>query len=308
MKKVAIVGIGAVGSTTAYNIGLNELVDVIKIIDMNEGLAKAQAKDLQEGFIISGSKTRVEVSNYENMSDVDIVCITASVPATKVKDRLDFVKVNQKVITEITQSCIAAKFDGIFVLASNPVDIMTAVCQNVSGFSAERIIGSGTILDSARMISEIAQDLNIDPKYVTAGCVGEHGNSIVPVYSQVKIANQTLEEYLSENELGLDFADITQRIINGGYEIFNNKGATDFGIASALTRIIRAVLLDTNEKLLVTSQTTIGAIKDVYLPVEAKVGKNGVIKNMQLNLDAVEYIELEKSANLMKEYQNSVLN
>ncbi len=303
MSKVAIVGAGAVGSTTAYNLGLKEVVDEIKLIDLNEDLAKAQAKDLLEGFIISGSKTRVNVNHYEDLHDVDIVCITASVPATKVKDRLDFFKVNEKVISEITENCLRAGFNGIFLLASNPVDVMTAICQRVSNFSSNKVIGSGTILDSSRLVNELCQVLKVDPSEVEALCIGEHGNSIVPLYSAVKIKGLTLEEYLVENNLAINTAEITEKVINGGYEIFNVKGATDFGIASALTKIINAIIYDTDEVLPVTTLTSIGNVHDVYLPILAHINKNGIGMSKEMELDAAEFINLQASAMKIKEYE-----
>ncbi len=302
MKKIAIVGVGAVGSTTAYNLGLNQVVDEIKLIDLNPDLAKAQAKDLLEGFIISGSKTRISVDIYQNLSDVDIVCITASVPVTKVEDRLDFLKVNQKVITDITMNCLNAGFAGIFLLASNPVDVMTAVCQKISGFDPKRVIGSGTILDSARMVNELAQALEVDPSDVSGLCVGEHGESIVPVFSNVKIKDQALEDYLIDNNATIDIAEICHKIITGGYSIFNIKGATDFGIASALTKIINAIVNDTKETLPVTTLTTIGDISNVYLPVLAQVGNDGIVDVASMPMDAAEFINLQASAEKIKEY------
>lgn len=306
MKKIAIVGIGAVGSTTAYNMGLNSLVDEIQIIDNNQDLAQAQAKDLLEGFIIAGSKTRVSVCDYQDLNDVDIICITASVPATKVTNRLDFIAVNQKVITDITSKAVAGGFTGIFVLASNPVDVMSAVCQQVSSFDSKRVIGSGTILDSARFVNELAKDLQIDPGRIEALCFGEHGESIVPNFSNVQIDGQLLEDYLQTTACELDLGDIRSRVINGGYAIFNAKGSTDFGIASALTRIMRAVLNDTNEVLPVTCLTSVGPISDVYLPVNASINASGIGEIQQLQLDAAEFIELEHSANLLKELQTEL--
>ncbi len=303
MKKIAIVGAGAVGSTTAYNLGLLEVVDEIKLIDINEKLATAQAKDLLEGFIISGSKTRITVNKYEDLHDVDVVCITASVPVTKVEDRLDFLKVNEKVITEITQSCLRAGFDGIFLIASNPVDVMTSVCQRVSKFEANRVIGSGTILDSARLVNELSQVLNVDAGDIKALCIGEHGNSIVPLYSAIEVKGITLEEYLVANDLAINTAELTKKVINGGLDIFNVKGATDFGIASALTKIIRAIINDEKVILPVTTLTSIGNVQDVYLPVLSCISKDGIGIQKEMELDAAEFINLQASAMKIKEYE-----
>ncbi len=307
MSKVAIVGIGAVGSTTAYSLGIRELCDEILIIDHNTDLANAQYKDLSEGFIIANSKTKAQVNKYQNLNEVDIVIITASVPAHKVKNRLDFISVNAKVISSITKSCLNAGFNGIFIIASNPVDIMTSVCQKVSNFPPNKVIGSGTILDTSRLIFELSQALNIDTKLIDGACFGEHGNSIVPIYSQVKINNQSLFEYLRDNKLDLDLEGISQKVINGGYEIFNIKGATTFGISEALVKIVDCILNDKARKLLVTVQTTVNHVEDVYVPSYGIVGKNGAVALPISNLSNEELIALERSALLLKELETEAL-
>ncbi len=305
MSKVAIVGMGRVGSAFAYSLGITETVDQILAVDHNKELAEMQVRDLSESFIISGSKTRIEVNEYTNFEDVDVIVITAGAPVTKVVNRLELFESSKKIVESVVESSLAAGFKGIFLLASNPVDVMTEVTRLASGFEHNKVLGSGTILDNARLQNELSKLLNIDPKYIDSTCIGEHGTSIVPLYSQIKINGQLLDEYLEQNDIVINFDNLTKAVVTGGTKIFSVKGATEFGIASSLTKIVKAILSDSNEVMTVSNLQTIEGIGQVYIPSRVAVGKDGYHDNhtdpKQLSkVEADMYLESAKVLNSFK--------
>lgn len=304
MSKVAIVGMGRVGSSTAYNLGLLETVDQILAIDYNPDLAAMQVKDLLEAFIISKSKTRIEVNNYQNLEDVDVMIITAGAKVTKVVDRLALFESSKKIMEEVIAKSIAAGFKGIYLIASNPVDVMTDVVYKLAGVDANYVIGSGTILDNARLKNELSAVLKIDPKYIESNCIGEHGNSIVPLYDSIKINGQLLDEYLVQNDIVINRDQITQLVKAGGPKIFAVKGATEFGIASSLAKITTAILNDTKELLTVTNMTNVEGVGDVYIPDLVKVGSSGYEKLEIRDISLIEYDQFIESAKILGSYHH----
>lgn len=306
MSKVAIVGMGRVGSAVAYNLGLLEVVDTILAIDYNVELAKMQVRDLTESFIISESKTRIEVNNYENLGDADIMIITAGAPVTKVVDRLELFDSSKKIITSIVEQSLKAGFKGIYIVASNPVDVMTDLVHILSGVDDNFVIGSGTILDNARFKNELSQELRIDPKYIESNCIGEHGNSLVPLYDSVKINGQLLDEYLVQKDIIISKDQITERVKNSGPKIFAVKGATEFGIASSLSSITKAILNDTKEQLTVTNLMNVEGVGEIYIPDFVKVGKNGYEKMEVRDISLIEYDQFVESAKVLGEYKKLI--
>lgn len=306
MSKIAIVGMGRVGAAAAYSIGLNQIADQILAIDNNQQMAIAQTKDLQEAMIVSGSKTRVEVNSYTGLEDVDILIITAGAPVSNVVDRLDLFASSKRITESIVSSAIAGGFKGVYIVASNPVDVMTAVTAKHANISPSKVIGTGTIIDNSRLKYELANLLDIDPSTINSLSVGEHGNSIVPVYSQLTIDGQSLESYLDANNLELDYDKLTMSVTTSGPEIFNIKGATEFAIASSITEIVKAVLGDTNQQLLVTALTDVPTVGQVYIPVVATVGKSGYSNQMIPELNKQEMEAFIESAKILKQFSSQI--
>ncbi len=302
MSKVAIVGVGSVGSTTAYSLGLKNIVDEIHLVDINQEYVQGQVEDLQDGFIIAGSKTKVLANNYEQMDDIDIVIITASAPVHRVKDRLDYFKVNKQILTTITKSCLEAGFNGIFIVASNPADVMAQVVKEVSGFKHNRVIGSGTTLDTARFIKELSRSLHVKPEFIDAQSVGEHGKTLVPLYSQVKINGQELDEYLEQNGVIIEHDQITNKVVAAGPAIFNQKGCTEFGIASSLVKIVNAILSDSKEQLLVANYLHVEDIGRMYISTLVTITKDGYVQDVETVMSKFEHDNFITSAKLLETY------
>lgn len=306
MQKVAIVGMGRVGAALAYNLGLSQAVDQILAIDHNQQLAEMQTKDLLESFIIEGSKTRIETNDYTNLADVAIIVITASAPVNAVKDRLELFDSSTRIMKDVVKSSLKAGFKGIFLVASNPVDLMCAVVAKESGFSPNQIVGSGTILDNARLINELSSLLKIDPQFIESDTIGEHGNSIVPVYSGITINKQPLDEYLIQHDIVVNFDQMTELVTTGGPKIFNVKGATEFGIASSLTRIIRALINDADEVLTVTNLLSDPSYPNIYIPSHAVVNRRGATPIDLTEMSSLEAKAFAKSVALIESYNQLI--
>lgn len=305
MSKVAIVGMGRVGSATAYNLGIKQVVDTIYAIDHNVQLAQMQVKDLFEAFIIEQSKTRIEVNNYQNLEDVEVMVITAGAPVTVVKDRLELFDSSLNIIKDIVTKAQAGGFNGVYLIASNPVDVMTAAVYKYANIDANLVIGSGTILDNARLVNELSQVLKVDPKYIDSSCIGEHGNSIVPLFSNLKINGQLLEEYQAQNDVVINFDKIVERVKTGGPKIFAVKGATEFGIGSSLSTITNAIINDTGEVMTVTNLTNVEGVGAVFIPDFAMVGSDGT-KPLEDEMGLVEYDQFIESAKTLKTYSELI--
>ncbi len=304
MSKVAIVGVGRVGSATAYSLGLKNIVDEIHLIDTDQTYVNAQMEDIQDGLIIAGSKTKIFVNNYSQMEKFEIVIITASAPIHRVKDRLDFFKVNKEILKTITESCLSAGFNGIFIVASNPADVMANVVKEVSGFKHNRVIGSGTTLDTGRLIKELSRELHVKYEYIEAKAVGEHGKTLVPLYSQIKINNQELDEYLEQNGIVIDHDELTQKVIAAGPSIFKEKGCTEFGIASSLVKIVNGIINDTKEVMLLANYVHIEDIGCTYISTPVSISKDGYIQDQDIEMSKYEQDNYITSAKLLETYSH----
>lgn len=305
MSKVAIVGMGRVGSATAYNLGIKQTVDTILAIDNNQQLASMQVKDLIEAFIIEGSKTRIKVSNYQNLDDVDIMIITAGAPTKVVKDRMDLFDSSLAIMKNIVEQAVAGGFKGIYVIASNPVDVMSAAVYKYAGVDANFVIGSGTILDNSRLIHELSDILEIDPRYIKSTAIGEHGNNIVPLFSEVTINDQPLDEYLVQTGKVVNFDQLRARVIAGGPDIFAVKGATEFGIASSLGHIVSAIVNNTNQVMTITNMTNVEGVGDVFISDLATVNRHG-FQPVENEMDVIEYDLFIAAARALSKYQQTI--
>ncbi|WOO87137.1 hypothetical protein RZE82_08465 [Mollicutes bacterium LVI A0039] len=306
MRKIAIVGMGRVGGAAAYSIGINQVVDQIVAIDYNNDLAQMQARDIQEAMIISGSKTEVIAGGYEQISDAQIMVITAGAPMTKVVDRLELFDSSQKIIDSIVDSAKAVGFNGVYVIASNPVDVMSAVVAKHGHIEPHKVIGTGTVLDNARLKYELSDALGVKPHLIESLSIGEHGNSIVPLYSLVKIDGKPLNDYLNENNLNLDLQEITKKVTLAGLNIFQAKGATEFGIGSSITKIVEAIISDSNERLLVTNCVDIPEVGEVFIPTEVAVGAEGYKSSELPPMTEEEYERFIASAQIIVGFNNQI--
>ncbi len=307
MRKIGIIGVGPVGITYAYTLIQQQLVDELVLIDLNQELLRAQVADLEDASALQNNKIKIKAGTYADLIDAEIVCITAAAKTTKVENRLDFVNVNAKIITQISKELIKNDFSGKIILSSNPVDVMTQVCQSVTKFNPNHVIGSGTILDSARLSKQLAKQLGVAVEAIDTLVIGEHGDSSVPIYSKTTIANIELAEYLNLKQLMIDLDQVYNDMRTGGYEIFRVKGETSYGIATYLTKITNAIINDTKEVLPVSVHTTGQyGLSGVTIALPAIIGKNGVEQIKVIDLTTNESKLLQDSGNLLKSVYNSI--
>ncbi|NIK79517.1 L-lactate dehydrogenase [Paenibacillus castaneae] len=297
MKKtrVVVIGVGAVGSTTAYTLLLRSRMDELVLIDANEGKAVGDALDMNHGMPFLG-QTKVWAGSYEDCKGADIVIITAGAAQKPGEPRLNLLKRNIAIYESIVSEVLKYNEDGILLIATNPVDIMSYFCWQKSGWPTNRVIGSGTILDSARFRYLIGEKLQLDPRSVHAHIIGEHGDSELPVWSLANVAGSQLN--LTEEEQ----ADIFVHTRDAAYEIIEAKGATYYAIALALDRIVTAILR--NESAVLNVSTLVEnyhGLSDVYMGVPCVVDRQGVREVLDIPITEEEKALLHRSANKLKE-------
>lgn len=309
-KKVVVVGTGMVGASYAYSLINQNICNELVLVDLNKESAEANAQDLIHSTCFLDNQPKIYSGEYKDCKDADVVCITAGAAQKPGQTRLDLVEINKKIMTGIVTDVMSSGFDGILLIASNPVDIMTLVAQEVSKLPKERVFGSGTTLDTARFRNNLAQYFDVNPTDVNAYIIGEHGDSSLPVWSTATIGQKSIAEYLEENpskynQAGLDKCFTDAR--DAAYEIIKGKGATYFGIGIALARITKAIFCD--QKVLLT----VGVYQDgkygidgIYLPVPARVGKDGIVEVQKLNISAKEQEQLEASATQLQGIINNI--
>ncbi|TBL81724.1 L-lactate dehydrogenase [Paenibacillus thalictri] len=292
--RIVIIGAGAVGSTTAYTLLLRNRVDELVLIDSNQHKAAGDALDMNHGMPFLGG-AKLWAGTYEDCRDADIIIITAGAAQKEGETRTDLLKRNVSILDSIITEVLKHNSTGILLIASNPVDIMSYFSLKKSGWPVNRVIGSGTLLDSARFRYLIGSELNIDPRSVHAHIIGEHGDSELPVWSLANVAGTELA--LSEEIK----ADIYANTRDAAYQIINAKGATYYAIALALDRICTAILHDEGAVLNVsTLLENYHGISDVYLGVPCIVDRQGVREVLQLKLSADEQELLQRSADKLK--------
>jgi L-lactate dehydrogenase len=292
--RIVVIGVGAVGSTTAYTLLLRERMDELVLIDANKEKAIGDALDMNHGLAFLG-KAKVWAGSYEDCTKADIIIITAGVAQRPGESRVDLLKRNVAIFESITNEVLKYNKEGILLIASNPVDIMSYFTWKKSGWPVARVIGSGTLLDTARFRYLIGDKLTIDPRSVHAHIIGEHGDSELPVWSLANLAGS--EIILS----GSDKEEIFSNTRDAAYRIIEAKGATYYAIALALDRICTAILR--NEAAVLNVSTLLDdyyGISDVYLGVPCVVDRSGVREVLQLNINEKEQELLRKSADKLK--------
>ncbi|WP_407430891.1 L-lactate dehydrogenase [Arcticibacter sp.] len=299
-NRIVIIGAGAVGSTTAYTLLLRERMDELVLIDANKEKAIGDALDMSHGLPFLG-KAEIWAGTYEDCKGADIIIITAGAAQREGESRIDLLKRNVAIFESITTEVLKYNTDGILLIASNPVDVMSYFTWKKSGWPINRIIGSGTLLDSARFRYLIGEKLNIDSRSVHAHIIGEHGDSELPLWSLANVAGSGLS--LS----GQDKEEIFLNTRNAAYQIIKAKGATFYAIALALDRICTAILH--NEASVLNVSTLLQdyhGVSDVFLGVPCVVDRNGIREVLKLEISAEEKSLLEQSAKKLKDVIGTV--
>jgi len=302
-RKVAIVGAGAVGSTFAYALAQRGLADEICLIDANHDLAEGQVLDLAHGLPYYPS-VQIKTGSKADYADANIIVITAGAKQNPGETRLNLLQRNAAIIKSIMDDIVHANSQAIVVIATNPVDVNTRIALQHSGFPKNRVIGSGTVLDSARFRYLISQYCKVDVANVHAYILGEHGDSEVAAWSMTNVAGVPVDEYAQAHGSG-NWAEERERIVqevrNSAYHIITYKGATYYAIGMALVRIVGAILRD--EQSVLTISTLLEGeygIQDVCLGIPCVVGQGGALKIVQAPLNDEERIALTSSAEALQ--------
>lgn len=311
--KAAIIGIGQVGMACAYSMLIQNTLDVITLIDINQQKLEGEVMDLQHGLPFVEPTLVYAGKTLADAAGADIVIITAGAKQQPGESRLDLVQRNveifKKLIPELVQYCP----DAIFLIVSNPVDIMTYITGKLSGFPSCQVIGSGTVLDTARFRYLLADRLNLDPRSVHGLIIGEHGDSEVPVWSQVNIAGTKLCGEICDEICDVNspespsceqpfLQEIFAQVKNAAYDIIQRKGATSYAIGLGVTQIVQAILRNQNRVMTVSSLIQdFHGIQDVCLSLPMVVNRQGATKMLNMNLTDTELSQLQHSANVLKE-------
>ena len=308
--KIVLVGAGFVGMSMAYSMlnrgGINELV----LVDINQDKIKGEEMDLSHGLPYAPQKMIIKAGDYSECEDAQIVVITAGIAQKPGQTRLELAEVNAKIMKQITKDIMASGFNGVIIVASNPVDIMAYVVWKVSGLPKNKVIGSGTVLDTARLRYLMADYLKISSKNIHAYIMGEHGDSSFVPWKHAYIGCKKVTDVMKDNHHPMeDLQKIHQGVVNAAYEIIEKKKATYYGIGMALNRLVRAVLDDENSILTVSTYLENQySQNDIYIGVPAIINKNGVRDLIELDLDEIEQEKLNKSCELIKKMRKDSIN
>ncbi|MBR3324663.1 MAG: L-lactate dehydrogenase [Clostridia bacterium] len=307
-RKVVLVGTGFVGMSMAYALenqgGVNELV----LIDVLKEKAEGEAMDLAHGLAYAPNRMDIRSGDYEECKDADIVVISAGFNQKPGQTRLDLLKINAEIMKEITEKVVKSGFKGIFVIASNPVDLMTYTVQKVSNFPTERVIGSGTILDTSRLRYLIGVELEISPKNIHTYIMGEHGDSSFAVWSHSYVGCKPLTSIVRDRGKGQDFLDnLCKKVQNSAYEIIEKKRATYYGIGLGLAKLVKSII--NNENSITTVSTYINGHYNhsgLYIGVPAVISNQGIKDILNLRLTPEEQEKFDYSFSILDEMKNEI--
>ena len=301
--KVAIIGTGRVGASCAYALQMSGLASEIVLINANRQRAEGEAMDINHGSQFT-KPVRVWAGDYRDCGEVDIVVLTAGASQRPGDTRLDLLKNNAAILQRMLAPALKYLEDVIVVVAANPVDVLTYLTWQMTGLPSHQIIGSGTILDTARFRFLLGQHFKIDTHSIHAYIIGEHGDSQVSVWSLANIAGMRLDEYSRLNGNPLEASQrgkIAENTRRAAYEIIHRKGATYYAIASGLVRIIQAIVRDENSVLTVSSAVNgIHGLNDVALSLPCVVNRQGIAKTLDLPLAKDEEAGFQKSAQIIQ--------
>ncbi len=305
LKKVALIGTGFVGMSFAYALMNSGECDQLVLIDINKVKAHGEAMDMNHGLAFAKRNMLIFDGEYCDCCDADIVVIAAGVNQKEGEGRIALLHRNYEVFRSIIDPIIKSGFEGIFLVATNPVDIMTKITLELSGFDPSRVIGSGTTLDTARLRYLLGDYFSIDPRNVHAYVIGEHGDSEIVPWSQAYVTTKSVFDIIDHSNgkwKNEDLNNISKNVTSAAQEIIKAKSATYYGIGMALVRIVRAIFGD--EKSALTCSVLLNGqygIHGVYAGLPAIIGRNGVEDIIVLDLKEDEEKAFIESCNFLKE-------
>lgn len=308
-RKVAIIGAGFVGSSSAFALMQKGLFNELVLIDANKARAEGEAMDISHGLAYSNSM-RIYAGEYEDISDAKIIIITAGAAQKVGETRLDLIKKNSKIMTSIINEIVRVKAEGLLLIVANPVDVLTQVALKVSGFGKERVFGSGTVLDTARLKYLLSEKLRIDTRNVHAVIMGEHGDSEFVAWSFANISGMPIKKFLclrGYKDMEQLKEEIHVEVRDSAYKIIERKGATYYGIALSVTRICECIVKNQHSMLPISTllEGEYG-VSNVALSVPAILGTDGVEAVLELPLSSNEILELHHSADTLEAIFNEL--
>jgi L-lactate dehydrogenase len=297
--KISIIGAGYVGSTAAYALLMSGISSEIALIDINKEKAEGEAMDLRHGLQFVPQTDIVFNEDFKTCRHSDIVIVCAGANSKPGESRLDLVGRNARIFKDLIPKIAKCNKNSIIIVVSNPVDVLTYLAIKYSGFPASRVFGTGTVLDTARFRYFLGEHYGVNPNSVHAFILGEHGNSEFPVWSSANIAGVKMANMRGYSRKKMDA--IFKKTKNAAYEIIDRKGATYYAIGLVITKIVKAILSDSNEVLPVSCLLkNYQGVSDVCLSIPAVINRSGISKQILLPLDGNEKRSLKKSADLLK--------
>lgn len=310
INRVVLIGTGAVGCSYAYSMINQGVTEELVLIDVNEAKSEGEVMDLNHGIPFAPKPTKVWNGTYQDCQQADLVVITAGLAQKPGETRLDLVVKNTNIFKQIVRNVMESGFNGIFLVATNPVDILTYVTWKESGLPKERVIGSGTTLDSARLRFMLGDYFNVDPRSVHALIIGEHGDTELPVWSHSTIGIERLDDFLErKGEFTKEHMDnIFVNVRDAAYHIIERKGATYYGIGMSLVRITKAILNNENSVLPISVYLN-GEYgqSDVYIGAPAIINRDGVREVIEVHLNEKEKEQFTHSVKVLKETMAPIL-
>jgi len=309
-SKVVIVGAGAVGSSTAFSLVTQGVCDDVVLTDINQEKAVGEAMDLQHCIEYLNRNVKVRAGTYEDCGDADIVVITASAPYIQGQNRLDMLGTSKKIVKSIVDPIMKTGFDGVFVVISNPVDIMSYYIYKLSGLQKNQVVGTGTALDTSRLKCLIANKIDVDPRSVHCTVMGEHGDSQMVPWSRVTVGSKDFYNIIADNSERLPGADLKQMVhetAEAGWEILRRKGNTNYGIATTAAGIIKAILHD-ESKIIPVSTLLCGEYgeNDVFAGVPSVLNRTGVKEVVEVRMTDEELLQFKKSVAVIREFSSKL--
>lgn len=301
-RKVVLIGTGMVGMSMAYSLMNTGGIDELVLVDLDEEKAEGEAMDLNHGLPYSFRKLKIYKGTYNDCRDSDIVVICAGANQKEGQTRLELTQINTNIIKEIALSIKRSGFQGIIIVASNPVDILSYVVYKVIDIDKSKIIGTGTLLDTARMRYLLSDYINVSTDDIEAYILGEHGDSSFISWTNTYVGCKKLLEYIDEKNFDMnDLSDIYDDVKNAAYEIIEKKKATYYGIGVSLNKLIQSIF-DNTHKILCVSAYLDGEYghKDIYMGVPCIINREGIKEIVKLPLDEVDQEKFEKSYQVLK--------
>lgn len=297
--KVVIIGCGNVGMSYAYSL-VNQptRIDELVLIDLNEEKVKGEVLDLKHALPFSPSKMKIKAGSYSDCGDADIICINAGRNQEIGETRMDLIHKNTEVFKDIISKIKRTRFNGVYLISTNPVDVMSYVTYRLTG-NSNKVIGSGTTLDTARLKHLVGEKLNINPKNIHAYVVGEHGDTETIIWSKATVGVKDIKDYLTEKEMN----DIHLEVKNSAYEIISKKGNTSYGIGVCLLTITNSIL---NNDSSILTLSTYNEEHDIYISVPTIVTRNGVRGTVEVDFNAKERQAFMRSVETIKKAIRSI--